>query len=464
MTDQVASASDRAGLGDGFTARVAAEVMSISSRKLSERVLERTYHAVLDWLGVTIYGARNESAKIAQQFALFEGGNPVSRIIGTPHKVTARQAALASGIASHSNDYDDMGIGGHPSVCVLPAAFAVADAVGADGRSTVDAILQGYEAMKVISAAVGNSQYGRGFHSTSTFGAFGATAAVARLLELDLLQLERAFGIAATQAAGLKASFGTMCKHMNAGNAAAVGVLSAYLAKDGYTGATNVIEAPQGFARAHNDHLSDFDPEAKDSFIGERLGVEQIMYKPYAACGGTHSAIAGVQVLKAEHQFSANDVESAEVLHAMDMNEVCNIPEPNSGTEGMFSVRYTVALALVGESFTPISFTDAKMTDPDLVAVRNRVRIISREDVPVNASRVTIKLKSGQILETTTKALIVTPDEELPRQRAQLEEKYRDLVDPILGSDRAEQLLTTVRRIETLNSITELTDLTAAKE
>jgi 2-methylcitrate dehydratase PrpD len=419
---------------------------------------------VLDWLGVTVYGARNESARIAQQFALFEGGNPVSRIIGTPYKVTARQAALAEGIASHSNDYDDMGIGGHPSVVVLPAAFSVAEAVGADGKATVDAILQGYEAMKLVSAGVGNAQYARGFHSTSTFGAFGATAAAGRLLELDLLQLERAFGIAATQAAGLKASFGTMCKHMNAGNAAAVGVLSAYLAKNGYTGATNVIEAPQGFARGHNNDLSEFDPNAKDSFTGERLGVEQIMYKPYAACGGTHSAIAGVQALKAEHQFGANDVESVEVLHPMDMNQVCNIPEPKSGTEGMFSVRYTVTLALVGASLTPVSFTDAKVNDPDMIALRNRVRIIPTEGIPVDSSPVTVKLKNGQVLENTTKALIVTPDQELPRQRAQLEQKYRDLVDPILGADRAEQLLNTVRRIETLKSISELTDLTAAKE
>jgi 2-methylcitrate dehydratase PrpD len=443
---------------------VATDIRSISSRKLSDQVLERTYHAVLDWLGVTIYGARNESAKIAQQFALFEGGNAVSRMIGTSYKGTARQAALAGGIASHSNDYDDMGIGGHPSVVVLPAAFAVADAVGADGELTVQAILQGYEAMKLVSAAVGNSQYARGFHSTSTFGAFGASAAAARLLELDELQLERAFGIAATQASGLKASFGTMCKHMNAGNAAAVGVLSAYLAKDGYTGATNVIEAPQGFARAHNDDPSEFKPDAKDSFVGERLAVEQIMYKPYAACGGTHSAIAGVQALKADHQFGADDVESVEILHAMGMNEVCNIPEPNSGTEGMFSVRYTVALALVGASLTPVSFTDAKVNDPDMVALQKRVQVTSREDIPVNASPVTIKLRNGQTLETTTKALIVASDEELSRQRAQLEEKYRDLTDPILGADRAEQLLNTVRRIETLESISELTDLTAAKE
>jgi 2-methylcitrate dehydratase PrpD len=188
------------------------------------------------------------------------------------------------------------------------------------------------------------------------------------------------------------------------------------------------------------------------------------MYKPYAACGGTHSPIAGVQTLKAEHHFSADDVQSVVIHHAMSMNEVCNIPEPTTGTEGMFSVRYTVALALVGASLTPVSFTDARVNDPDLVAVRERVQVISSEDVPVHSSPVTIQLKNGKVLESTTQALIVTPDERLPQQRAQLEEKYRDLADPILGADRAEQLLTTVRQIETLGSIRDLTDLTASKE
>ena len=111
-----------------------------------------------------------------------------------------------------------------------------------------------------------------------------------------------------------------------------------------------------------------------------------------------------------------------------------------------------------------VSFTDARVNDPDLVAVRERVQVISSEDVPVHSSPVTIQLKDGKVLESTTQALIVTPDERLPRQRAQLEEKYRDLADPILGADRAEQLLTTVRQIETLGSIRDLTDLTASKE
>jgi 2-methylcitrate dehydratase PrpD len=464
MADLQAAAAGRAAPGGGFTARVATDVMSIARRPLGEPVLERTRHAVLDWLGVTIYGAANDSSLIAQQFALTEGGNQVSRILGTELKVTPRQAALANGIAAHSSDFDDMGLGCHPSTVVLPAAFAVAEAVEADGETTVEAILQGYEAVKLIYAAVGRAQYDRGFHSTGTLGVFGAAAAAGRLLGLDLLRLQRAFGIAATQAAGLKASFGTMSKHMNAGNAAAAGILSAYLARGGFTGATDVIEASQGFARGHGNDLTEFNPDASDSFTGQRLGVEQVMFKPYSACAGTHSAIAGVQALKAEHRFTAGDVESVEVILAAEMDQVCNIPEPATGSEGMFSVRYTAALALAGSSLTPASFTAAKVEDLAIARLRDRITVIPQDGIPVNASPVTIRLKNGRVLTTTTQSYGAVSDQGLPQQRARLEGKYRDLVVPQLGPDRTKRLLDTVGRIESLDSIRELTDLTTARQ
>jgi 2-methylcitrate dehydratase PrpD len=442
VANRVVSGSDRASLGDGFTARVAQDVMSLSSRSWSDKVLERVRHAVTDWMGVTIFGARNESARIAQQFALFEGGNPVSRIIGTPYKVTARQAALASGIATHANDYDDTAFACHPSAMVLPAAFAVAEAVGADGSATVDAMVQGYEAIKLIMAAVGTDHAGA-FHAVGTFGVFGATAAAARLLGL-----------------GLKASHGTMSKHLHAGHACGVGVLSAYLAQCGYTGATNVIEAPQGFACGYTNEVSEFDPRAKDSFVGERLGVQEIVFKRYAACGGSHSAIAGAQALKAEHFFSADDVESVDVLQAASLDQVCNISEPTSAAEGMFSTCHTVAMALLGAGFTPDSFTDATVNDARTVTMRERVRVTSQEETPVDSSQVRIKLRNGRVLQATVNALVAVPDEELPRQRVRLEEKYRDLVEPLLGGDRTDELLNAVRRIEILPSIADLTDLT----
>ncbi|MGH3248496.1 MAG: MmgE/PrpD family protein [Trebonia sp.] len=467
MTGQTAArATDRPEPGSGYTAHVVSEVSKIGSRELSGKVLERTRHAVLDWLGVSIAGAQQPSARAAQQVLTAEGGSPAAQVIGRPARLAARQAALAGGIAAHAMDFDDMGIGGHPSAAVLPAVFALADELDKDGLATIQGILHGYEAMRMVSAACGDVSYDRGYHCTGTFGAFGAAMGAGRLLELDPPRLRHALGIAGTQSSGLRASFGTMAKHLNAGNAAAIGVLSARLAEAGYTGATDVIEAPQGFAATHNSGPADFAPTAPGTSLGERLAVERILFKPHAVCGATHSAIDGIRLLKEHRPFSAADVEEAEVLVSSQHMEVCGILEPRTSIEGTFSVRYAAALALAGSGTGPAAFTDERIQDPAMVAVRNRVRITPVAHVPnMDApTEVRVRLTNGEELRACINSLTAKPDDELPRQWATLTAKFLALVSPILGTSRADELVGLVRRIEMLQSIRELTERTAAKQ
>jgi 2-methylcitrate dehydratase PrpD len=461
----VTTATSSAAAGSGYTAHVVSEVSKISSLELPDRVIERTRHAVLDWLGVSIAGAQQPSARSAQQVLKAEGGHPVARVIGTPHRLTARQAALAGGIAGHAMDYDDMGLGGHPSAVVLPAVFAVAEELGKDGPATIRAILMGYEAMRMVSVACGEVSYDRGFHCTGTFGAFGAAMGAGRILELDPTRLRHALGIAGTQSSGLRASFGTMSKHLNAGNAAAIGVLSARLAAAGYTGAVDVIEAPQGFAVTHNNVLADFDPTAAGASLGERLAVEQILFKPHAACGGTHSAIEGIRLLKEKRPFSADDVDDIEVLISHQHLEICGIAEPRTSLEGMFSIRYAAALALAGSGTGPSAFAEACVQDPAMVALRNRIRVTPVARIPdIDApTDVRVRLTSGEVLQASVDALTVKPDDALPRQWETVRAKFLDLVSPILGASRADEIVGLVRRIETLRSISEITERTAAQ-
>jgi 2-methylcitrate dehydratase PrpD len=447
----------------GFTARVVSDVRTISDRELTENVLERTRHAVLDWLGVSIAGSREASARITQKVAASEGGNQVATIIGTPQRATARQAALAVGIAGHSMDYDDMGIGGHPSVVVLPPVFAVAEEIGADGPTTVEAILFGYEAMNLASLGVGNYQYPRGFHSTGTFGALAAAIGVARLLELDDVQMQQAMGVAGTLASGLKSSFGTMGKHLNAGNAAAAGVLAARLVEGGFTGPTDVLEHEQGFAATHNRTAADL--KESRAVFGPGLAVEKIMFKPHAACGGTHSAIDGIRKLRDEQPFKAEEVEDVELVVSTGHMTVCAIPDPTTSVEGMFSLRHAATIALAGISSGPSGFTDERVNDPDLVALRQRVTVtpVDRLLGPGAPIEVTVRLKNGDVLEACVDSLQVTPDDQLPAQWRVLEEKFRDLVDPILGEERSEELVDVVRSIDTLGGISELVDKTTGE-
>jgi 2-methylcitrate dehydratase PrpD len=462
-TTSAAVAKDGAHLHRDFTAHLASEAAKIAVGTVSGQVLERVRHAVLDWLGVTIAGAQQPSARISRQVLAAEGGLGAARVIGAPHRLTARQAALSMGIAGHSQDFDDMGFGGHPSVAVLPAVFAVADEIGAGGPATVEAILRGFQVMSMVSAACGRSSYDRGFHTTGTFGAFGAAAGVGALLNLPDDRLQQALGIAGAQAAGLKASFGTMSKHLSAGNAAAVGVLSARLAEAGFTGATDIVEDDQGFAVAHNDPASAFDASRPEASIGERLAVEQIMFKLHAACGGTHSAINGIRAIKARRPFTIDEVEAVELVVSDKLPGVCGVPEPKTGVEGMFSIRYAASLALLGRGTGPSAFTDEAVRDPEVIAARANIKVVpvARIATTGKPAEVTVRLKTGEVLTACIDILVVASDAELGEQWDRLEAKFHDLVAPVLGEPRSKELVGLVRRIETLGSIRELIDRAA---
>jgi 2-methylcitrate dehydratase PrpD len=157
--------------------------------------------AVLDWLGVTIAGSAEPSARIAQHLVREEGSARHSRVLGTQISGSPRQAALANGIAGHALDFDDMGLGGtHPSVAIVPAVVALAEDHKLSGAQLAEGLLAGYQGLALVSYAAGWSAYHRGFHATGTIGTFGAAIGCGRLMQHDREGYQRSIGIAATLA------------------------------------------------------------------------------------------------------------------------------------------------------------------------------------------------------------------------------------------------------------------------
>jgi 2-methylcitrate dehydratase PrpD len=449
----------RSDAGHGFTARVGAEVRSIEFVALPPQVLERTRHALLDWLGVTIAGAREPSASIVQRLVLAEGGTPVATLIGVGDRITASQAAFANAVAGHAMDFDDSGFG-HPSAPILSAVIALAEELDVGGRAVIEAAVGGYQGMACVALASGGSAYARGFHSTGTVGTFGAASGCSRLFNLDALAVERALGLAATQAAGLKASFGTMGKHLNAAKAAVNGLLAARLAKEGFTGATDAIESGQGFEAAHNADPTDFDPSRLDG--EDRLGVERIRFKRYASCARTHPTIDAIARLRAQQPFAAEDVDQVELIVSDEVPDVCGIPEPANGIEGKFSVRHAATLALSGAGTGPSAFTDERVTDPTMVELRQRVEVVPVSRLGLLETEVRIRLKGGDVLSSASNLNTIVDDALLPEQWAFLTSKFVDLVAPILDMDRARELVDLVRHFDELDSVSELTSRTGS--
>lgn len=432
----------------GFTARVAREVVAIDIGDLAPNVVERARHAVLDVIGTAVAGAAEPSARIAQAVAVSEACQPVATIVGTTRRTSAREAALANGVAAHALDFDDSSVwaGGHPSAPIVFATLALAEAAGFSLRQAIEAIIAGTQGQARIALATGDSPYEKGFHGTGTFGTFGAAGACARLLRLDAEALGQAYGLAATQAAGLKASFGTMAKHLNAAKAAVNGMLAAQLAANGFTASSDAIEARQGFAWTQS---TSFDPDRPYDVMGERLAVETIIFKRHACCHLAHSAIEGIQHLRTMHAITPNQVRHVRLTVPASLIDVCGIAEPTTSLEAKFSVRYAAALALSGMSTGPHSFTDELVSDPSLTALRERIHVLPRTDRLASAATlVEVDLAAGVLVSAEVDVLQPTTDAELEPQWLSLTAKFRDLAEPVIGPQNASELIAHLTRPE----------------
>ena len=267
--------------------------MCSSDLQLPEEVVKVARHCMLDWYGCAVAGSREPLAQILREEFGHRAGN--CSVIGTDLKVDAPTAALLNGSSGHALDYDDTGskVGGHTTAPVLPAVLAVAEETGATGEEILTAFVVGVEVEGRISRAMGRDHYARGWHTTATYGAFGAAAAVAHLLQLDAEQYGRTMGLAASHASGVKANFGTMTKPFHAGHAAESGVNAARLAARGFTANPDAVSGNQGFIPAASTVSEETRGDTDEWMI---MGT---LFKYHAACHLTHAAIESVQIGRA---------------------------------------------------------------------------------------------------------------------------------------------------------------------
>src|SRR3954471_15599861 len=242
-----------------LTRGLAEQASAMTYDALPEEVRALTRQCVLDYYGVALAGAGDPLVAILLDELAEAGGAAQASVIGHQARLPALSAALVNGAIGHALDYDDVNLAmpGHPSVAILPALIALAEARQSSGREVIAAFVAGYETACRIGSALRPGHYNLGFHATGTLGAFGAAAACARLLGLDAEATARALGIAGTQAAGLKSQFGTMCKPFHAGKASQNGLLAARLAARGFSSRLDTVECEQGFALTHGP---DFHP------------------------------------------------------------------------------------------------------------------------------------------------------------------------------------------------------------
>jgi len=439
---------------DGLSRALASYSSSLHFDDIPEEVRTVVKHCVLDWLGVTLAGSREDAGRIVREEALDQGGAPQATLIGDGARTSIAQAALVNGTASHALDYDDVQFTffGHPTVTVLPAVLALAERDGRNGRDLMTAFVAGVEVGCRVGQYVTDAHYARGHHATGTLGTFSAAAATARMLGLDAGTCATALGIAATQAAALKSMFGTMCKPLHAGKAAANGQYAALLAKRGFSSRRDGIECGQGFADTQSPVV---DPEGALEGFGERFHTRDILFKYHAACYGTHASIEALTRLRNAHTIDHRSVDKVEIRVPTRNLKVCNIQEPRTGLEAKFSLRLVSAMALAGKSTSDIvGFDDRVCTDRDIVRLRDTTRVVGDDELARGASEVLVCMDGGVVYREFDDVSV--PSRNLDEQGRRLEDKFVTLASPVIGDGKARELVDLVRKLEQLESMDEL--------
>src|SRR6185437_4704050 len=451
-----AVASARSATPD-VTQSLARRAAGLRAGDLPERVRILARQCLLDWLAVTLAGAREELSDILLAEAEEQGGRAAATLIGHRLRAPTQQAALVNGAASHALDFDDvnMTMGGHPTVPVMPAVLALAEARGAGGAALMTAFVAGYETLCRVGALVSPGHYARGFHNTATVGSFGAAAGAANLLGLDAAATATALGIAGTQAAGLKSMFGTMCKPLHAGKAAQNGVLAASLAARGFTSREDVLDCAQGFAETQS---ADFHPERALADPPGGWHIASNLFKYHAACYLTHAPIECARELRRNESFAPEAVRAASLTVESGAARVCNIGAPRTGLEAKFSLRLTTAMALAGlDTASLATYSAANAGNPSLQRLRDRVSVEFARDWPHTVAELTVTLEDGRRLSSRYDSGV--PASDLAAQSRRLEAKFMSLAAPVLGEKRAAELAAAVASLEDLKSVTELTRL-----
>jgi 2-methylcitrate dehydratase PrpD len=382
---------------------------NLQAADIPSDVMSRAEDLLVDWFGSAIAGKGSRPVELITQFAQNMGG--FSHIHAGPAEVLVSRntsspflAAMANAAASHVAEQDDVHNGSvfHPATVVFPPALACAQAIGASGEELLVAAVAGYEVGIRVGEFLGRSHY-KVFHTTGTAGTLAAAAAVGRLLKLNPEQMLHAFGSAGTQSAGLWEFLRDAAdsKQLHTAHAASTGLMSAYIAQAGFTGAEHILEGKQGLAAGMS---TDSDPSKLIDRLGSRWALAETSFKYYASCRHTHPAADALLQVMLANKLSPSDIAKVETLvHQGAIDVLGPVTDPATVHQSKFSMGTVLAL-VAHYRFAGLQEFDQHFHDDEICAFRERVSMTLDPEVdgayPQRwIGKVKVHLQNGQVLE-----------------------------------------------------------------
>jgi len=433
---------------------------------ISAEVLLRAKYSFFDAVGVSIGGSVEPGPQLLARFVKESGGVPASSVIGHGFKTTPQYAAWVNGTATDVNGWADFSVThmNHPTASICPAVLALGEARSASGRDIMLAYILGVEISNKVAAGVKPGFHLKGWHALGVCNTFGAVAAAGKLLRLEQQQLANAFGIAAAEASGVKASMVTMTKSYVAGGSARDGITAALLAQMGFTGPVDVMEARDGFLQTFGDGV---DGHQMVEHLGDPFEFVSpgLTLKSYPSCTHTHTAIHAALELKREHNIQAADVESIQSAVTPVVADFLQWHDPQTRVEAKFSMEFCVASALVEGKMDMANFADDSLSSPAIRDLMGRVNmIVSPElarlgynpEMAPSGCILTIRLKSGK--EYVRRMLKGPWEPETPPSWAALSTKFDSCARTVLRPAQISDVMSMLREVERLDDVGGLMD------
>lgn len=426
-------------------------------------VIAHTKHCLLDSLGCGLFGATLPWTKMVAEMVIADGAEPKSTIYGQLQRTSPANAALVNSTACHAYELDDIHKLSmfHPGSIAVPVALALSQAEGnIDGRKLLTALVAGYEVSNRIGMAAGMPLFFRGYHPQGAIGVFTGAAVAARLLGLSSEQTLHALGIAGTQAAGLMAAQeGSMVKRFHSGRSAQSGVYAGLLARRGFTGITDVVEA--GYGGFLSTISGDPKPEYLMAGLGSTWEVQNMGFKPYACVTSIHTALDGLREIMSKNGLTADTIERVDVGLSPMTHVHCAWDYKAQGvTAAQMNLYFGLgAIAVDGDAFVA-QYKDDRVADPRILKFIEKINATVDTGIEKlgakgrHAMRMKVVTKKGDAFETYIEHRRGSPEN--PLSWDDMERKFRLLCRECIDDARTDRIVGLVKRVETLTSADEL--------
>ncbi len=432
------------------------------ARALPAEIAEQAKYHLLDTLASMISGSELAPGQAALRYIRERGAKGATTVAGVALTAAPIDAALANGVMAHADETDDShnGSRSHPGCSVVPAALAAGEEFGIDGGVLLRAVTLGYDIGTRVVMAMGGAafSYESSLATHSIAGTFGAAAAAACTAGLDARQMRWALDYTAQQSSGIIA-WRRDTDHIEkafvfAGMPARNGVTSALLVKSGWNGVDDIFSGADNFFAAYAPKAQ---PDRLIEKLGERYEIAQTDIKKWTVGSPIQGPLDGIEAARNKKPFEADQVKRVTVRLAPSVATVVDnrdIPD--------ICLQHMIAVMLLDKT---VSFRAAhdkpRMQDPAALRQRAKVNLAHDQELaaflPVRVAVVEIELTDGTVLAERVSAVRGTPRN--PMTRAEVIAKARDLVAPILGREKSDQLIETVFAIETVTDVRSLRPL-----